>query len=142
MAQGDRPDQEPGSTEAPESSTFAPKSRQSLSKLRRELSEEELSSPAAHRLLIEELERLDRLNAELHGYRTRFHTADKRVAVLEEKIKKSLAGEIVFGVTIAMGSAALGVAPFGWSHQPAGWLLLIFAGVLIIGGIVSRVVQR
>ena len=73
MAQGDRPDQEPGSTEAPESSTSAPKSRQSLSRLRRELSEDELSLPAVQRLLIEELERLDRQNAELQDYRVRFH---------------------------------------------------------------------
>ena len=103
MDQGDRPDQEPGSTEALESSTSAPKSRQSLSKLRRELSEEELASPAVQRLLIEDLERLERQNAELQDYRVNFHERDKRVGVLEEKIKKSLAGEIVFGVMITVG---------------------------------------
>ena len=142
MAQGDRPDQEPGSTETPELSTSAPKSRQSLSRLRRELSEDELSLPAVQRLLIEELERLDRQNAELQDYRVRFHEGDKRVAVLEEKTKKSLAGEIVFGVMITVGAAVIGLIPSIWSQQPAGWLLLIFSGVLILGGIASRVVQR
>ena len=142
MDQGDRPDQEPGSTEAPESSTFAPKSRQSLSKVRRELSEEELGSPAVQRLLIEDLERLERQNAELQDYRVRFHAGDKRVAVLKEKTKKSLAGEIVFGVMITVGAAALGFSPSIWGQQPAGGLLILFGGVLILGGIVSRVVQR
>ena len=142
MAQGDRPDQEPGSTEAPESSTAAPKSRQSLSRLRRELSEEELSSPAVQRLLVEDLERLERQNTKLQDYRVRFHAADKRVAILEEKTKKSLAGEVVFGVMITVGAAAFGFTPSIWSQQPAGWLLLVLGSVLILGGIVSRVVQR
>ncbi len=144
MAQGDRPDQEPGSTEAQESelSTSAPKKRQSLSKVRRELSEDELASPASQKFLMEELERLDCQNAELEDYRVRFHTVDKRAAVLEEKSKESLAGEIVFGVMITVGAALLGFTPSIWSQQPGGWLMLIFGGVLIIGGIVSRVVQR
>ena len=98
--------------------------------------------PAVQRLLIEELERLDRQNAELQDYRVSFHKGDKRVAVLEEKIKKSLAGEIVFGVMITVGAAVIGLIPSIWSQQPAGWLLLIFSGVLILGGIASRVVQR
>ena len=142
MAQGDRPDQEPESTVAPELSPAAPKRRQSLSEVKRELSEDELSSPAVQRLLIEELERLDRQNAELQDYRARFHARDKLVAVLEEKINKSLAGEIVYGAMIAAGSTALGFTPSIWSQQPGGFLLLMGGGLLIIGGIVSRVVQR
>ena len=99
-------------------------------------------SPAVQRLLIEDLERLERQNAELQDYRVRFHAGDKRVAVLEEKTKKSLAGEIVFGVMITVGAAALGFSPSIWGQQPAGGLLILFGGVLILGGIVSRVVQR
>ena len=42
-----------------------PKGRQSLSKVRRELSDEELTSPAVQKMLIEEVERLELECAEL-----------------------------------------------------------------------------
>ena len=118
------------------------KGRQSLSKIRRELSDEELLSPAVQRMLVDEIERLERENADLSEFRTRFHSMDKKAVLLEERAKKSLSGEIVFGACLTIGAAAIGYAPAAWSSQPSGWLSLIFGTLLVAGGIVSRVVQR
>src|ERR1043166_5032236 len=82
---------------------LAPKGRQSLSRLRRELSDEELASPAVQRLLVEELETLEKEKAELLGYRDRFHAADKEVAILQEQKARSLAGEIISTACLDVG---------------------------------------
>ena len=64
MAEPERPDQEPaGGGVRPVIS--AEKGRRSFAKLRRELSDDELSSPAVQRLLIDDIERLEREVAEL-----------------------------------------------------------------------------
>ena len=120
----------------------AVKGRQSLSRIRRELSDEELSSPAIQRMLVDEIERLERDNAGLCDFRDQFHSMDKRAALLEERSKKSLSGEIIFGVCLTIGAAAIGYAPAAWSSHPSGWLSLIFGGFLVAGGIASRMVQR
>jgi hypothetical protein len=137
----DRLDQEP---EEPRgmTPTIAPKNRQSLARVRRELSEDELSSPAVQRLLVEEIYRLEREQGRLEKYREDFHAADKRVAVLEVQANKKLAGEIVFGACLSVGAALLGVAPSLWDNQPYGWLMVVIGAFLSVLGIISRMVQR
>ncbi len=131
-------------TEEPASGELkgVPKGRQSFSKVRRELSDEELSSPAVQRMLIDEIERLERDNTRLGGFQDRFHGADRRVGILEEKLQQSHSGEIIFGVCLTVGAAAMGYAPAAWSNQPDGWLSLAFGVLLVAGGIASRVVHR
>jgi hypothetical protein len=133
----EHPDQEPETKAA--STMPALKGRQSLSRVRRELSEDELASPAVQRLLIEEIERLEHESIELKEYRDHFHEADKRAAILEEKSKRSIAGEIIFGTCLSAGAAALGYAPAVWKHPPTGPVAIVFGLVLIITGIISRI---
>ena len=57
-----------------------------MSNVRRELSEEELSSPAVQRMLLDELDRLETEAGELKEFKEfkdRFYSADKDAAVLE-----------------------------------------------------------
>lgn len=138
---GEPPDQEP---QAPTAQAIvpAPKGRQSLARVRRELSEDELASPAVQRLLVEDLERLQHEAVDLGEYRERYHVADKRAAVMEEKLKLSVAGEVVFGVCLSAGAAILGYAPLLWEKQPNGWIAVTLGGLLMVGGVVSRVVRR
>lgn len=63
------------------------KVHRAYSKVRRELSEDELVTPGAQRLLLDELDRLQRQVDELAAYRTQFHEADKRA---EPCLSKSL----------------------------------------------------
>jgi len=58
------------------------KGRRAFSKLRRELTDEELSSPAVQRLLIDDIERLEKENGKLSDYQDSYYTADKKAAVL------------------------------------------------------------
>lgn len=141
MTDPERPDQEPQDTEAgiPQPPV---KGRRSFARVRRELSEEELKSPAVQRLFVEEIERLERENTGLLDYQEGYHEADKQVGIMQERIKASLAGEIIYGVCMTVGAAALGFAPTLWSTQPAGVLSIVFGAVLLIGGVVSRVVRR
>ena len=97
------------------------------------------------RLEIENSELKDQLelkNAELSNYQERFHEADKKVAVLEEKSKKDLATEIISVVLFTVGAAMIGYAPNIWQSQPSGWIALVLGAVLIIGGILAKAVKR
>ncbi len=134
-------DQEPPDTQVQKTSV-AIKTRPSFSKLRRELSDDELSSPAVQRLLLDEIERLDRQVSELESYRKGFYDMGKRTAVLEQKVNRRVASEIMFAVCLCVGAAAMGYAPAVWNHQPSGYLSIAFGAVLIFGGAISRLVQR
>lgn len=118
------------------------KSRRSLSRIRRELSEEELSSPAAQRLLIDEIERLDEERADLIDYRDRFYATERRAAILEEKTKTTIASDIIFGTCLTVGAASIGYAPAAWEQQPTGWIFIILGSLLIVGGMIARGVKR
>ncbi|OHX34409.1 hypothetical protein BJL95_17220 [Methylomonas sp. LWB] len=118
------------------------KGRRALRNIRRELSDDELSSPAVQRMLIDDLERLEKEKFELSEFRGKFYDADKKSAILEEKIKSSTSQEVIFSVCLTVGSASLGYAPSVWTTQPTGYISIAFGIILIIGGIASKVVKR
>ena len=115
--------------------------RKSFPKLRRELSDEELSSPAVQRMLIDEIERLDTERGELASFRTKFHDSDKRAAILEERFKGKISIEIIHVACITVGAAALGYAPSIWQTQPTAWMTAIFGVVLIVAGLAAKAVK-
>jgi hypothetical protein len=118
-----------------------PKARRTLALLKRELSDEELSSPVVGKMLVEELERAEEEIVELKTFRDKFTEADKRVAVQNEKLKGNVAIEIISTGCIAAGAAALVYAPEAWKSQPNGWISVIFGGVLTIAGIVAKAIR-
>ena len=65
-----------------------------LRKISRELTEDELAAPGAQKLLIGELDRMEKEIEVLADYREQFHQADKARAVLSERLKKSTAKEM------------------------------------------------
>ncbi|WP_157739317.1 hypothetical protein [Herbaspirillum sp. meg3] len=115
--------------------------RKSFAKLRRELSDEELSSPAVQRMLIDEIERLDAERSDLASFRGKFHEADKSAAILEEKFKGKISIEIIHIACITVGAAALGYAPSIWQMQPTAWMTGIFGVVLIVAGLAAKAVK-
>src|SRR4051812_39755355 len=80
------------------------KGRKALSRLKRELSEDELSSTGVQKMLLEEIERIEEDRARLTEYRDKFYASDKEVAILKQQAKQSLAGEMVFGACLTVGS--------------------------------------
>lgn len=118
------------------------KGRQSFRQVRRELTEEELSSPAAQRLILDELDRLEEENTELKSISKKFHEVDKRASVLDEKLKRHTALDILSSAALAAGALALGYAPKVWSADTAtGPIFLVIGIVMIAGGIWSKAVR-
>ncbi|MCH2451068.1 MAG: hypothetical protein MK198_13100 [Gracilimonas sp.] len=136
----EKPDLEP-SESSTETKKASPKGRRSLSNVKRELTEEELKSPAAQKLLVEELERVERERNELLDYRDNFYSVDKELSILQEKLNKNISIEVISSSCLAIGAAAIGLAPSIWEHEPVGWYLVVFGGVLIIAGIVAKAIK-
>lgn len=138
-----QPDQEPNEpTEAAEvSASKGTSGRKSFSKLRRELTDEELASPAVQRMLLDEIERLDDALIAHRQYRENFHTCDKRLGVLQEKFKSKISIEIIHAVCIAVGGAAIGYATSNWAVQPAGGLALAFGALLLVAAFIAKAVK-
>ncbi len=110
--------------------------------IRRELSNEDLASPGVQKLLLDGWERADAQCEILNGYVERFHEADKRAAILEEKNRTVAALDIMFAVGVGVGCAIIALAPLFWSDQPKGWIALIVGVVLAGGAGIARVVKR
>ena len=142
----EKPDQEPSSevtiANRPVAAVKAKVGRKAFSGAHRELNDTELSSPAVQKLLLDEIDRLERENNELMEYRSRFHDADKRAAVLEQKNTIRTSQEVLSLACITVGGAALGYAPSLWVfHQPSTYMFFAFGLVLVLGGIAAKVVK-
>lgn len=133
-------DQEPESIE-PEEVIKAPKKKKSLSNLRRQLNEEELKSSGVQVLLLDKIDELEEQVSEFSGFRDKFYKADKEKSVLEERMRHSIASEIMFGTALTLGALLIGLNPTYEETKFTNYLLVI-GGILIIGAILSRVVRK
>jgi uncharacterized membrane-anchored protein len=118
--------------------TGAPKTRKALSRLKRELTEVEISQPGVQKMILEDQERIEGENRELRIFRDKFYEVSLRVAVLEAERKRSIAWEVLSSGCLALGSVAIGFARSMWSSQPEGWEVLIFGAILLLVGIAAR----
>lgn len=116
--------------------------RQVFRNLRRQITDDELQSPGVQKLLINMLEESENECDKLRGYVERFHDADKRASVLDERQRSYTAMEIIFAVGVGLGGTIVGFAPFLWSKPPQGHIALALGMVLVIGSGIARVVKR
>jgi len=137
------PDQEP-SLEPKASNAEQTKGkyrRKALATAHRELSDEELSSPAVQKLLLDEIDRIESENNDLLEYRSKFHEVDKKVAVLEQQGKQKIVTEIISMTCTTIGAAALGYSRVLWSDQPTAYIAIAFGSILVICGIIAKVIK-
>lgn len=113
-----------------------------FSRVKLELSDEELYSPGVPKLLLDNLTRAEAEVAALASIREKYHDSDKRNGVLEEKLKTHRAIEATSTASLVVGAASLGFAPKVWNAQPAGWIALAFGVVLIVIGIWAKWIRR
>jgi len=109
---------------------------------RKNLSEKDLSTPAARRFLIAEIERLDQQCVEHQGFVQKFHDQRVTIATLTESAKISTWKEILSGACLAVGAAGLGAAPGYFSIPGAVSYGIVFFGIslFLVGiGVASRV---
>lgn len=126
----------------PQSTVAATGKRQAFRDIRRQIEEEDLGSPGVQKMLLDDLERAESECEILQGYIERYHEADKRSAVLEERLRTQTAVEIFFGVGVGLGGTILGLAPVFWDTQPQGALALVVGLILVIGATIGRVMKR
>jgi hypothetical protein len=136
----DKPEQEPDDVPAVGPSV-GQKGRRSLSKSRRELTEDEFSQSGVRMMMLDEMDRLDQDVVRLRSFEERFHDADKRVAVLEEKRRREIAVDVLHAVCIGLGSGMLMLAPTLNAAQKPGTVVAVGI-VLLVGGIVVKVRGR
>ncbi|MBQ9202648.1 MAG: hypothetical protein IJ155_00225 [Prevotella sp.] len=113
-----------------------------LSNLKRELSEEELKTPGAIRMLLSKIDDYDNCQKDLQEYKDKFHQCDKKCAVLETAAKSSKAFDILYSFLLSFGSAIIGVAPSikvddTQSYIP--WILGIIGIIALGGGIFAKI---
>ena len=108
--------------------------------VQRLLSEEDMSSPAVQKLLLNDNTRMSREIERLCAIEDNYHARDKEVAILEEKLKESTGAEVLYTLCEAGGSALVGVSTTFWDKN--GWILLILGCVFIVGGILFKIVKR
>lgn len=119
----------------------SPKPRKAFSKLRRELSDEELNSTAVQKLLLDNLDQLENKNFELESIQEKYYEVDKDKAVLEEKLKNAQSTEILYTFTLTIGAAIIGLAPTFWSTG-YGAIVLLIGFLLVIGGLTSKFAKK
>jgi hypothetical protein len=109
------------------------------SKLKREITEEDLKHPAVQRILLSEIDKLEIENIELKKIRDKYYEVDKTKAVIEEKLQKVTSNEILFTFSLTIGSIIIGFAASD-SNKLADykWLFIVIGAILIIGGLISK----
>ena len=118
--------------------------RPALRNLAREMTDEELSNSGVVKLMLDELEQSVQECADLRAYVEKFHDADKRAAILEERVRPATAIEVAFGVGVGLGGAVLGLAPFFWDkNRPHEAVVVVIVGmILMVGATTVRVIKR
>ncbi len=116
--------------------------RQAFQNLRRQLTETELGNSGVQKLLLDQLDRADNECESLTGYVERFHEADKRAAILEEKLKTQNAFDIIIGAGLTIGSLLIGLAPWLSDKTAKIAVCMIVGSLLVIGAVVARLFRR
>jgi hypothetical protein len=115
--------------------------RQAFRDVRRELTDADMASPGVQKMVLDELEQAEAECEQLRAYIERYHEADKRAAVLEEKLRPIRALEILFGVGVGLGGAIVGLSPFFWESRLQGVLCLVVGISMIFGSTIGRMVR-
>ena len=116
--------------------------RPAFQDMRRQLTPEELASPGVQKILYDDLEQCEADREELKVYVKAYYDADKRAAVLLEKMKTVNTIEVFFGVGVGLGGSVLGLAPFFWEMGTGyGVAALIIGLSMTIGACVGRLIK-
>lgn len=116
--------------------------RLALRNVKKQLTDEELTQSGTQKMLLEMLEEAETESENLKSYVTSFYEADKKAAILGEKINTEKSIEIFFGVGVGLGGAILGLAPFFWTKDTTYGVICFGIGVcLTIGACIGRAVK-
>ena len=114
--------------------------RQIFVNITRTLTDAELTSAPVIKLIIDRMHTAEEDRDQYKRYVDLYHDANGQVAVLTEKLKKSVVVEIQYGFGLAAGGAILGVTPVFWdkSNLLPGILCLVMGTILMAGAAIVR----
>jgi len=119
----------------PPNETQTPKSRrQALTNVRRQLTDEELANPGLQKLLLDMLEIAESERDSNKIYITSFYEADKKAAILGERLLADKRVDIFFGVGVGLGGTIVGLSPFFGEIKGFYGIICAIIGVVLIGG--------
>ena len=116
-------------------------SRGALSEIGRVLAPEELSSSGAQKLIIELLYRAEAECKRLRDYEDKYHEYFTRAAVLEVRVQKSTAFEVLYSSSVVLGGLILGLYQSLAGTPLAPWALGVGA-LFVIGPIVAKLIAN
>lgn len=117
--------------------------RLSLTNVRRQLTDEELANPGVQKLLLDILEEAETERDNNKVYITSYFEADKKAAILGEKLLADKKIDVFFGVGVGLGGAILGLAPyFSQVNGLYGYICLAIGLVLMIGASIGRALKK
>ena len=115
-----------------------------MSSGKRNLSEEELATPAARRFFIFEIERLDREVARLRKIEEQHGDLRVEFAVLRSETRQVRLTELLSFTCLSVGAAGIGAAPSYLTADglgTVGLVVLISSGLLFAAGVLSRMLK-
>lgn len=134
--------QEPVGGDQERAGTPEPKGRRlSFGKVRRDLTEDELGSSGVQKMLLDEIDRLDRIEEELRFTSINYHETSAALAVTEEKIRTHRAFDVISTGGVAAGSLLFGVAFSLQGNEKVFWVLIVLSIIIVAVGIVAKVVR-
>lgn len=117
--------------------------RAAFKDIRRQITETELTNPGVQKLLLDMLEEADMKRGEAEVFIERFHEADKKASILEEKLISNQTIEIFFGVGVGLGGTIIGLSPFFLSLGNAYGIVCVVLGLaLLVGAVIGRVFKK
>jgi len=134
--------------------------RLALTNFRRELSEDELKSPGVAKMLMDDIDTLSQELAEVKETAEKFHDADKKLAILQERFKTRMAVEVVSTGAVTVGSLLVGLSARQLltrstvddeqlsqvmtgvaSSSGFSWVILIIGCLLLATGIIAKAIK-
>lgn len=104
-------------------------------KLKRDLDEEEITSKGALKLILNDLDRLEREVTELSKFREDYHVINVKYNIKIEQLKSVNSREVFQSIVLTIGGAILGITPSVWSLSKIICIFLALVSLVLLIGV-------
>lgn len=126
-------------TPAPPAPVSTTGRRQAFQDLKRQLTEGNLAEPGTQKLILDMLISAEAERDDLKAFVPQYYEADKRAAILQEKLSSNRLNEILATSGVGFGFALIGLTPTLWDAPKYGGPICLAVGaLLILISVVSR----
>lgn len=108
--------------------------------IKRELTQEDLNNPAVQRILLSENDKLEHKAHQLDKVLNEYHVIDKECSILREKLDNYSKFDIVYSISITIGSGLMGLSSIYWATD--GYVIFLIGLVLTLAGIAVKIFKK